>query len=430
MNQKVNTAQQQALDQNSAQISKEMAAKTGEELKSQIDKDSEVKLLETPAEASLEQFLELDEAKDEQEIINSFKDSLGQLDPVGDDELCELQLKSVDVFIPNPILTKYEQLSGLIKKRQNLSEVGEEYGGLFQASFELTEESLSRLESLHMHLNRSMRLFASFDTIKVNALNELIVSQMLDTNEVSELTRSDPKVLLFRVRCLKLGFKLTNLILTKLDRSSQEDLISKGVQCKLVSLVEKGAMSEPLRLKCLTCLNNSLQSSAGMRFFQEARLYERMIGLFDVGAKGKASSRLIVSLSCLVTQISFHEYLSLFVSKCAELFVVETKDGLDVSWARELCEILELVYAHCVRFMKLNRRQSTEVFSARQSGEYGERGDQQQQQAVLCETGTTEEVRGHEDSSRKRFKANCDMTNGVSRVHFYTGEQFEEGRYI
>ena len=82
-------------------------------------------------------------------------------------------------------------------------------------------------------------------------------------------------------------------------------------------------------------------------------------------ANKKVSSRLIISLSSLLTQVSFHEHLGLFASQSRQLFseARPTSAAAQASLLQQLADLLELVYAHSVRFLKLNQRPSAEIWA-------------------------------------------------------------------
>ena len=94
--------------------------------------------------------------------------------------------------------------------------------------------------------------------------------------------RSEQRALLGRVRRIKLGLQLANALLTKFDEATASDLVGRGLQARLLALIERRTgVAEPLRLRCVTCLENSLQAPTGVRFLVESALDRRVSGLFE-----------------------------------------------------------------------------------------------------------------------------------------------------
>lgn len=117
-----------------------------------------------------------------------------------------------------------------------------------------------------------------------------------------------------KLRELNLGVQYTNLFLTKYDRQEVVDMliVQHGLQERLLDTFE--AVSESMQLKCLNCLNNSLLSSTGSRFFfcsdsTSLSLYTRFIR--TIRHQVKLTSRLAVAVSVILSRISFNETLVL-----------------------------------------------------------------------------------------------------------------------
>lgn len=197
-----------------------------------------MKLQENVTESDLSAYLDLNEAKDELEMINSTRkndlmntknlDAINDLDILS--ECFEIDLTKGAQATPKPTLTKYEQIYKNVKVNEALPDI---YKSVFHDDdFHLNESGLNEMDQLTANMNKSMELcHIVVSGGYLDRLNELIV-RMLDSGVISsqvEINGEKGKSsFIFQMRKLRLGIKLANLVLTKIDSESSKSLILQG----------------------------------------------------------------------------------------------------------------------------------------------------------------------------------------------------------
>ena len=342
-------------------------------------------------ESNLTHYLEIDVDKDELDMINTneFLTNTMQLNEelVLANELLDLNLtRAAAVRIQNPTRTKYENLVMnekcvyLNTSEKRMLKYFTTESQLFNDNqksivVNLNEESLKQFEYLLSCLSRSMALFHALFNSNQNNLNRLntLIIDLIDAAHLNQSTSTTIQLdgWPLKIRQLKVGLKMSHLLLTKFDKCSALDLIAKGVQSKLIDLIELKSttndylLSESMRLKCLACLNSSIQLKQGMEYFLEAHSneseYSRLLSMFlahkcsDSAVSTQLTPRLVIALTHLFSNVSFYECLHLFVSKCKGKFLQHQPQEAN-DFENSICDLFELIYIHCLRIVKLSKK--------------------------------------------------------------------------
>lgn len=192
---------------------------------------SESKFQETNIESNFQCYLTLDETRDENEAINSStNDFLVPKDLEHLDEsklftqLTQIELKTPK-SLPNPILTKYEQIKNDLSISAN--EKATNYEEILGKDAELTENALTRIEKMCDELNESYEIFHRIVTAgNLERLCDRIIS-LLDS-ELLEKELGLKKAWLLRIRKVKSGLRLSTLVLTRFSNEGAKLIIQKG----------------------------------------------------------------------------------------------------------------------------------------------------------------------------------------------------------
>jgi len=336
-------------------------------------------------ETNLAFYLELNENKDEEEIVFTTKTTLSSetkktnnslLDDFLNEQTNQFDISKVCLkSIKNPILTKYEQdikenskynLNKSEKKIfNNYNNQNEMFKNIFDESNvldELDEKHLNLIEKLMLNLTKSTNLFFHLfgtDYKRLNNMNKLIIRLLLVDDNENQSEKKSPRKheWSFKVKQLKLGLRLANLLLTRYDKQTIEYLLNSKLQEKLIDLIVAGLsakhdINEPIRLKCLNVLNNSIQTMSGMEYFVKNSYYSRLLDYFLSLKQNSSKSRLILAITQILSHCKFYESLELFKLKCKQKFI--QKLSLE-NFEKEILNLFEHIYIYSIRNLQLNK---------------------------------------------------------------------------
>ena len=111
-----------------------------------------------------------------------------------------------------------------------------------------------------------------------------------------------------------------------------------------------------MQLRCLNCLNNTLNTHSGIRHFlnafQTTSPYTKLIRLVTETSTS-LTSRLTVSVSTILARVTFHETLNLFETKCRKHLVLKTNPSLDFDFINEVIKIIEFIFIYVYKCIQI-----------------------------------------------------------------------------
>ncbi len=384
-------------------------------------------------ETNLKYYLDLDENKDELDIVSSTKtallNSIESFNPTNNtttllDDFLDEQVSKFDFVynlrsIKNPIQTKYEhemkqnstfEMNKNENKLFNFYTQNDAFKTLFDEngtdgneqetaeSVSLDEKAFNLIEKLSISLNKSMglffHLFAS-NSFRLNKLSKLIIQLILSENtqnEKKEDAINQENEWSLKIKKIKLGLRLANLILVRYNKTIASSLIDLKLQEHLLNLVVLNSsvvFNESMRLKCLNSLYMSIQFEYGIKHFLTTNS-ARLVDYFLLLKQTTSKSRLVVAITQILLSCKFYESLKLFSSKCHSKFVLAQTGEPNEKFDQEILNLFEYIYIYCVRSLKLNKT------------------------VVLAELKKNDQSNSHEENSQtadeskinKKFKAN------------------------
>jgi hypothetical protein len=110
-----------------------------------------------------------------------------------------------------------------------------------------------------------------------------------------------------------------------------------------------------MQLKCLNCLSHTLNTHVGMQTFLSAsnstfNSYSRLIASVK---ELKLSSRLTVSISTILSRVSFHETLNLFAIKCHKKLMLNPNSSYDTDFITDIVKVMEFIFIYIYRCLQV-----------------------------------------------------------------------------
>jgi hypothetical protein len=186
---------------------------------------------------------------------------------------------------------------------------------------------------------------------------EVVKSKKIKLETPHPSLKHNFKSKLIQIRLLKLAIKYMNLLLTKYDEIIAKMLIiDKQIQLQLIHLLNSNKfVSESINLKFLNCLYNSLYFNCGMSHFlnhkninnQNETSYTLFLDYF-VKLKNnndkKLTTRILFSVSTILTKIKFYESLQLFAVKCHRKYIEKKDDKILTNLVEEFIDLIDKIY--------------------------------------------------------------------------------------